>query len=324
MNSTKLFPTLKELTLNCIASYSAATGTVEKTIGEGENKLPGELMHELLEVLVGPLMLAVAQGDINKTEALILERSPLLLSAKGKAVDYSRRTIEGLTPFQVALCAWDDEMCEVLKKYMINAEVIREYKEIFPEGHEQHYEAQMPFDFSALVGVITQSNNADVEAQLNLQQNDSLLCQAFNQFRDDFTLRSQQEIVFNPKHLISACAVYNENFERWDWNRRDLFGRQVIGYVQRFLPANIAQDVAQGLYYRVEEKEKANRSFNFKLGDVGAIFPSRVILFRVWDLIMPVRWVGMGRCMATKYKMITHNLCRAKTPSLQNLSCHTH
>jgi hypothetical protein len=108
--------------------------------------------------------------------------------------------------------------------------------------------------------VITQSNNADVKTQLYRQQNDSLLCQTFNQFRDDFTLRSQQETVFNPKHLLKAFDIYNENFEHWDWNRRDVFWREMIGYVQRFLPANLAQDVAQELYYRVEEKEKSRRS----------------------------------------------------------------
>lgn len=41
---------------------------------------------------------------------------------------------------------------------------------------------------------------------------------------------------------------------------------------QRFLPANIAMDFAQGLCARVENKEKSNRSFNFTYGG-GSIFP---------------------------------------------------
>lgn len=272
MASPRLFPTLKELAINHIVTYSLATGTVGEMLKEGENKLPSELREELGEVLVNPILLSAVQADLKQTETLIKERSPLLLSVKGKAVDYSGRTIEHLTPFQAALCAWDDEMCEMLKKYMSDEEITRQYKEIFPKGHEKAYEAQTPFDFSTLVDVITQSNDVDVQAQFDRQQNDSLLCQAFDQFRDDFTLRSQQEIVFNPKHLIKAFEIYNENFESWDWNRRDLFWRQVIGYVQRYLPANLAQDVAQGLYYRVKKEEKSSRSFNFRIGS-GAIFP---------------------------------------------------
>lgn len=270
MASPRLFPTLKELAINHIATYSVATATVEEIL-KGE-KLPCELREGLGQALVNPIMLAVVQADLNQTEALIKARSPLLLSVKGKAVDYSGRTITDLTPFQAALCAWDDEMCALFKQYMSDEEIIRQYKEIFPQGHEKMYEAQTPFDFSTLVNVITQSNDVDVQAQLNLQQNDSLLCQTFNQFRDDFTLRSQQETVFNPKHLLKAFEIYNENFEHWNSNKRDLFWRQVISYVQRFLPANLAQDVAQGLYYRVEEKEKSKRSFNFRFGG-GAIFP---------------------------------------------------
>ena len=320
--SPRLFPTLKDLAINHIATYSVATAKVEETLKEGEKKLPCELKEELEQALVNPIMLAVVQGDLNQTEALIKARSPLLLSVKGRAVDYSRRTIKDLTPFQAALCAWDDEMCAVLKQYMRDEEIIRQYKEIFPEGHEKIDEAQTSFEFSTLVNAITQSNDVDVQAQLKLKQNDSPLCQTFNQFRDDFTLRSQQETVFNPKHLLEAFEICNENVEHWDWNRRDLFWRQVIGYVQRFLPANLAQDVAQGLHYRVEEKEKSRRSFNFRCGD-DAIFPLSFdsfsgLGFDYASLGMPV-WLGGG----SDHGRFLNTLCRAKTSNLQNLCSHT-
>jgi hypothetical protein len=87
-----------------------------------------------------------------------------------------------------------------------------------------------------------------------------------------FTKRSNQEAVFNPQHLIKAFELYDEKYNNWSENQQDLFWRQVIGYVQRFLSANIAMDFAQGLYARVENKEKSNRSFNFTYGG-GSIFP---------------------------------------------------
>jgi len=78
--------------------------------------------------------------------------------------------------------------------------------------------------------------------------------------------------VFNLRHLLKAFKLYDSQFNAWSWNKRDLFWRQVVGYVQRFLPANVAMDFAQGLYNRVENKEKSERSFKFNYGD-GSIFP---------------------------------------------------
>lgn len=138
-------------------------------------------------------------------------------------------------------------MCEMLKKYMNPEEATRQYHEVFPEGHEKYFASQTPFDFGVLLDVITQSSEAELEAALAKQRNDSRLCQTLNQFRVAFTERSQQEKVFNSQHLIKALQLHEENFHRWNWNQRDLFWRQVIGYVQRFLPANIAQDVPRGL-----------------------------------------------------------------------------
>ncbi len=220
---------------------------------------------------VNKMVCTVLQGDLPQTEILIKLKQPLVF-LKGTAIDYSGRTLNEVTPFQAALCTWDNEMCEMLRKYMNPEEVARQYQEIFPQGHEQ-YLALESFDFSELVDVINESSMADINAALAKQQNDTLLCQTLNQFRNNFTHCSQQEKVFNPQHLIKAYLLYDEHYEQWkDWERRDLFWRQVIGYVQRFLPANIAQDIAQGLYNRVEGDEKAWRSFNFRFGG-HSIFP---------------------------------------------------
>lgn len=221
--------------------------------------------------LVNNMVRTVLQGDLSQAEILI-GYMPSVALLKGTATDCSSRTLDEVTPFQAALCAWDIEMCEMLRKYMHPEEVVRQYQEIFPQGHEG-YLTLKPFDFSELVDEITQSPMVDITAALAKQQNDSLLCQTLNQFRINFTHCSKQEKVFNPHHFIKAYQLYDAHCEQWEyWDRRDLFWRQVIGYVQRFLPANIAQNVAQGLYYRVALNEKALRSFNFRLGG-RSIFP---------------------------------------------------
>lgn len=279
----RLFPSLQELAFNqLVNTYGLDEVARIITADEDADALKQEsnypemrvykpLLVKKLQELVNPIVLAVVQGDLNQTEALILKK-PLLSSIKGTAIDYSGRTGSDITPFQAALCAWDDDMYEMLAKHMAPEEVTRQYEEIFPEGHEKYFADQTPFDFSKIIHVITQGSAEDVQAALNKQQDGSLLGQTLNQFRADFTTLSYQEKVFNPKHLMEALELYDRQFDHWDWPKRDLFWRQVIGYTQRFLPANIAMDFAQGLYYRVAKKEKSRRSFNFRFGG-GSIYP---------------------------------------------------
>jgi hypothetical protein len=225
--------------------------------------------------LATQLVQSIVYGDLTKSEALLKE-NPLvktLLSEKVTVTDYSRRKVKQKTAFQAALCAMDDELCAMLAKYMTQQEMTHQYQDIFPKGHEAYYSAQTSFDFSDIVKIISKSSDTDIQQALDLElPNNTELWKGLEQFRADFTTLSNQESVFNPQHLIHAFELYDKEFNNWNSNQRDLFWRQVIGYVQRFLPANIAMDFAQGLYARVEDKEKAKRSFNFTYGG-GAIFP---------------------------------------------------
>ncbi len=191
-----------------------------------------------------------------------------LVTEKVTVHDNAKRKVKKMTAFQTALCAMDDELCAMLAKYMKKEEMRYQYICIFLIGHEYHYEYQTPFDFSQVINAIAQTTNAEIEKALSLElPNDTVLWEQLTQFRAKFTQRScQQEWVFNPKHLIQAFKHYESNFKYWNLNQSNLFWRQVIGYVYRFLPANIAMDVAQGLYYRVENKEPGKRSLNFRFG----------------------------------------------------------
>ena len=238
---------------------------------EGFFKKPNPLAMQLVQLIV--------YGDLRKSEALLqaAQANPslleTLLTEKVTVIDYSRRKVKQKTAFQAALCAMDDELCAMLAKYMPKEEMARQYQEIFPEGHDAYYQKQTPFDFSQIVEAISQSSDADVQKALSLElPNQTVLWSGLEQFRADFTQRSSQETVFNPQHLLKAFELYDSQFDRWSWNQRDLFWRQVVGFVQRFLPANSAMDFAQGLYNRVEAMEKSKRSFNFTFGG-GAIFP---------------------------------------------------
>jgi hypothetical protein len=218
----------------------------------------------------------VVHGNLKKAKALLRANpsiAEMLLKEKVTVIDYSRRKVKQKTAFQAALCTIDDELCAMLAEYMPESELVCQYHEIFPKGHEAYFQAQTPFDFSQLVEAISQSSDADVQKALSLKlPNQTELWRKLEQFRADFTIRSSHEVVFNPKHLITAFELYNSQFDKWDWSQRDLFWRQILGYVQRLLPANLAMDFAQGLYNRVYNQEKSARSFQFK-HDVGSIFP---------------------------------------------------
>lgn len=264
------------------------------------------------------LVQLIVYGDLTKSEALLKANPSLLktlLTEKVTVIDYSRRKVKQKTAFQAALCAMDDELCAMLAHYMPKEEMVRQYQEIFPEGHETYSQKQTPFDFSQIVATISQSGDADVQKALSLElPNTTLLWRNLEQFRADITSRSSQEAVFNPQHLLKAFELYDSEFNRWSWNQRDLFWRQVIGFVQRFLPANSAMDCAQGLYNRVEAKEKSKRSFNFTFGR-GAIFPPSFDSFSGLGYEFAAGGVGGVRLVAGA-RLLFSNLMSSKNNDL--------
>ncbi|WP_133130779.1 hypothetical protein [Legionella yabuuchiae] len=263
-----------------------------------------------LNPLATQLVQTIVYGDLPKSEALLQKAQgnpallETLLTEKVTVIDYSRRKVKQKTAFQAALCAMDDELCAMLAHHMPKEEMTRQYQEIFPAGHETYSQEQTPFDFSQIVETISRSSNADVEKALSLElPNDTPLWRNLEKFRADFTQHSSQEAVFNPQHLLKAFELYDSQFDTWNWIQRDLFWRQVVGFIQRFLTANIAMDFAQGLYNRVENQEKSARSFKFKHGD-GSIFPPVFDSFSglgyEWAVAGPVPGAEVGGAAARR------------------------
>lgn len=295
LENSSLQMRLSETTMASILPARLAEAEAERSTVStlaGFFKKPSPQAIELVQWIV--------YGDLTKSEALLKTNPALLeslLTEKVTVTDYSRRKVKQKTAFQAALCAMDNELCALLARYMPKEEMARQYQAIFPEGHERCYQEQTPFDFSQIVQVITESADEEVEKALHLElPNHTALWGNLEQFRSNFTKRSTQETVFNPQHLIKAFALYDSQFATWTWNQRDLFWRQVVGFTQRFLPANIAMDFAQGLYDWVEGKEKSRRSFNFTFGG-GSIFPLSFDSFSGLGYEFAASSVG-GRCRA--------------------------
>lgn len=220
--------------------------------------------------LAKTLLSHVVKGE--EAEALkMIDAHPrlLLIPSKAIATDYSGRSYQGFTPFQGALLSHDFTLWRKMEPYFDKlpegqAEKARQFKEIFPEGLPQQHH----YDFNTLVQVISNTSDADIMTVLRKENNDTPICQAFNDFRATFTAIAMKETFFNPSHLIKALEVYINQSNTWSSHKRDLFWRQVVGYVQRFLPACYAQAILQGLYSIVEEIKPLERLLNYQFSSI--------------------------------------------------------
>ncbi|OGO90621.1 MAG: hypothetical protein A3F10_06835 [Coxiella sp. RIFCSPHIGHO2_12_FULL_42_15] len=215
-------------------------------------------------------------GDPVKAEQQ-LKASPSLLLLKNThpITDFSGKRVKNLTPFQAALCAGDVEMCEMMKKIfeerIKDGETLmqEQFNEIFPDGIDASIKKQQKaaFNFDEIITVICRAPISEITAALkvNEKNNRSPLCQALKKFRDHFEKISDSEKIFNPYHLLAAfkaCPRAVNDFQSWE--QRKLFCCQVIGFVQRYLPACYIQAFAQNLRDLTEEKKPLQRSFKFE------------------------------------------------------------
>lgn len=287
-------------------------------------------MLEIERRAASRLLEAVVLGNQAEAERIIKCNPKLLISTQGKATDHTDKTFTGLSPFQAALCGWDDDMAAMMKPYFAQiengqVEMENQSKEIFPNGIEAHVKAQedAAFDFSEIINEILNAPENEVQAALNKQFDTNLaLHQALESFRSKFDEISCHELVFNPQHFYRAIQQYIEAFDKTDsWDKRDLIWRQVFGYTQRHFSACYGQAVAQGIYYLVEEKEALRRSFNFRFGG-GALFPLGGLAGAGYDFaasgrgrIRALRLLGLPLAHTGRFLF----LCRAKAAGLEKL-----
>lgn len=236
------------------------------------------------DVVENTIWQRVAYG--NEEDALIIIRAdPDLVKLKGSAIDWSGRTIDEATPYQAALREGDEVLAKSIGEIYLQNDPIHgktvlknQFNEVFPEGLKAHLASQMTTaeiferDFiNPLVDEITNASPEALKAALAQQfDNGSELCNRLNSFREAFHELSHQEKVFNPHLLLSAFKKYNKNFITWNLDqnyhcnalRLTLFWRQVIGFEQRYLPANYAQIFCTGLHNFVKHNFKISRRFN--------------------------------------------------------------
>jgi len=187
----------------------------------------------------------------------------------------------------------DEGMAEMIQGYFkkacnddenaANQEMAEQYKEQFPD--DEKYNAaekkRKDDDLAALTEVINAIDNNDDQANVRFVNGtydnsqgviklDAKCEAALNKFRE--YLRPKGVITkgkhFNVELLVEAFKLYDEKFEKfgnkWDSPKNVLFWRNVIGYIQRYLPACYAQAFCQSLWEVVDKNNKLRRSLEFQ------------------------------------------------------------
>ncbi len=227
-------------------------------------------LHTRRTTLLGKLLVHVVSGEEKQAQAMIQQNPDLAFDINQRitVIDYSGREITDCSAWQYALRAGDVEMAERMVAEAKDSDVLlatmqTQFNKVFPpDGDVQAYvEAQQKdtFDFESIFNAIQNASDGEVTAALKLKgtlvsgkdykqekgQDVSPLTKVLNQFRYDFTQRAHAQKIFNPYDLLKAFQTYVDKFDEFrgvnQWNKRDLFWRQVIGFVQRFLPTCYAQ-----------------------------------------------------------------------------------
>ena len=199
-------------------------------------------------------------------EALaIIQSRPDRLYARGTAADFSGRSFKDVTAFQASVLTHNWILWKKIELCFARLDDgIARKKEQFDEISSHCIPGTTSYDFASLLAVIAESPSGDIAAMLKKEKNDTPICKAIECFRENFSALAMSEIYFNPQHLIKAVEYYNQRFSYWSWIQRHLFWRQVIGFIQCFLPACYAHAFCQSLYYIVIKKESRTCIPTFK------------------------------------------------------------
>ncbi len=245
----------------------------------------------------------VVRGEKNEVKAY-LDKNPELLLEKIQVTDEAGRKIFG-TAFQIALGAKDvspfpdkfNEMAEMIASYFEKIpdgekEKQKQYDEQFPEGFEKLEATRRARDSEALNTVFAAIKDKTLaEAEV-----------AVTTFQD--YLKKQTEGViktgyhFNEALFQQALTLYINNFDACGGHYNDknnLAAVKVLGDIQYYFTANLAQAACDGFGNVVDEKKVLSRS-KLLADDVTYFFNSKL---GVGHFVYSYKWHGCGRGLGT-------------------------
>lgn len=259
-------------------------------------RLPKPLIHIISTINYKPnseiaqLLHSVAHGDFKSVKC-ILEINPRLLLEAGDVTDPAGNIIKRVTPYECALSVGDPGMANAIHEFFSKIEGLDGGKEqVRQYASYQHSinhmsNQQADFDFNRLFQIIKDSSSQDIEEELKIHNFDPdyqgtipkkdkiTLRQALEMFRKHFDSREiLNGVHFNYANLLEAMRILKFECQYggvwWGsdkdrYKKCDLFWRQVIGYIQRALPACDRQALAQDFTKIAHDEKELEPSFKF-------------------------------------------------------------
>jgi hypothetical protein len=247
-------------------------------------RLPIDVIKQIANVGFDPdsesdiakLLHHIAYGDLASAK-IMLDANRSLIGKASHVQTPSGLIVRYVKPYECALGGGDPEMAKMIAGYFDQFTDGAAEKAAQDAKYRTHIEDMLnpeknpPYDFTLLIETLMAAKPADVTAALNRDTtHDSALRDVLEQFRKDFTPGMiTSGLHFNYQHLLRAYEVYDQNYENLyksggnDYDKLRLFSRQIIGFIQRSLPAIDRMVYAQSLYDVVEQKTEIKRSFKF-------------------------------------------------------------
>jgi len=191
----------------------------------------------------------IACGE-QKEALQIIKNIPSLLLEKYSVEDFSKRQIQLVTPLQLA---WYAEDVEIVKEIIPYLKQLKPSNEILLEidGRMGELESKEPSYNYFIPFTKAISENNDPEA-------------ASEKLKEDFfaenPIMNHRGKHFDVRHLANAHKIYHKNYRRWNKRQRSLFWRRGIGFMQKQLPANYANNFNLGFYGASKIKKPLRRS----------------------------------------------------------------
>jgi hypothetical protein len=225
---------------------------------------------------IAKLLHHIAYGDLQSAKAM-LEVNPRLVLQAGHTETPSGLKVLHTTPLECALGAGDPEMAKMIMPYFDSDKISggAKVRETQYTRYRQYIvdmlnpEINPPYDFTLLIETLMTATSKDVWAALKRDMtHHSLLRDVLEQFRKDFTPGNiTRGMHFNYQHLLHAFEVYDQQYVHFSKHSNYLNLRllccQIIGFIQRSLPAIDRMVFAQSLFEVVNNGE-IKRSFKFK------------------------------------------------------------
>ena len=222
------------------------------------------------------LLTHVAYGNLVAAKEM-LDANPKLIVKSSHTVTSSGLRVRYVTPYECALCAGDPEMAEMIAKYFdgfSNGAAEKEIQDAKCRPHIENMMKQQPYDFTLVLNAIKNASADDVTAALDNTLTGGELYEALEIFRMGITRdKISVGMHVNYQHLVLAFEVYAleyENLEKSGGNiagdKNRLFCRQVIGFIERNLPAIDHMTFMHGLRDAATNNIQPDRSSTFSDG----------------------------------------------------------